>query len=514
MAQRSEKLAASLERLHELQEQGRQIFRSDEFERDQREALLEAGWLRQIIKGWLMSTSPETAPGDTTPWYASFWEFCGRYCTHRFGDRWHLSPGQSLKLTTGDTRIPPQVIVHAPEAQNNDLDLPFDTSLYLLKDESEPQPADVVVFDGVRVLKREAALVEVPPSFFSQDPLTAQVALSQVEDVSSLLRRLLDGRTVVAGRLSEALRHVGQSQQADEIEAAMKDAGYRVRRSNPFDEDEPAAVTPLTGTPIVGRLEGLWRESRAAVLSEMPPPPGPPADHDAYLESVEGLYERDAYHSLSIEGYRVTTDLIERVKSGAWNPEDEPADQDSLDALAARGYWEAFQEVKKAIREILSGADSAEVVQDAHSNWYRKLFRPFVRAGLYEATRLAGYRSGPVFLRGTRHVPPRAEVVPDAMSCLFELLQDEPEPSVRAVLGHWLLGYIHPYQDGNGRMARFLMNAMLASGGYPWTVIRVDDRGDYMEALDAASVDEDVSPFAQLIARRLARSEEEDTVEA
>jgi len=43
-------------------------------------------------------------------------------------------------------------------------------------------------------------------------------------------------------------------------------------------------------------------------------------------------------------------------------------------------------------------------------------------------------------------------------------------PGVRAVLGRWLFGYIHPYPDGNGRMARFVMNAMLASGGYPWTV--------------------------------------------
>jgi len=41
---------------------------------------------------------------------------------------------------------------------------------------------------------------------------------------------------------------------------------------------------------------------------------------------------------------------------------------------------------------------------------------------------------------------------------------------VRAVLGHWLFGYIHPYPDGNGRMARFLMNVVLASGGYSWTI--------------------------------------------
>ena len=52
-------------------------------------------------------------------------------------------------------------------------------------------------------------------------------------------------------------------------------------------------------------------------------------------------------------------------------------------------------------------------------------------------------------------------------AALFELLENEIEPSVRAVLGHWLFGYIHPYPDGNGRIARFLMNVMLASGGYP-----------------------------------------------
>ena len=77
---------------------------------------------------------------------------------------------------------------------------------------------------------------------------------------------------------------------------------------------------------------------------------------------------------------------------------------------------------------------------------------------------LAGYRNDPVYLRTSRYVPPRWEAVRDAMPALFDLLENEPEPGVRAVLGHWLFGYVHPYPDGNGRMARFLMNAMLASG--------------------------------------------------
>jgi Fic family protein len=64
------------------------------------------------------------------------------------------------------------------------------------------------------------------------------------------------------------------------------------------------------------------------------------------------------------------------------------------------------------------------------------------------------------------------------------------------VLGHFVFVYIHPYFDGNRRVGRFLMNVMLASGGYPWTVIPVERRNAYMDALEAASVGGNIEPFA------------------
>jgi Fic family protein len=97
------------------------------------------------------------------------------------------------------------------------------------------------------------------------------------------------------------------------------------------------------------------------------------------------------------------------------------------------------------------------------------------------------------------HVPPPGEAVRDCMPALFELLASEPEPAVRAVLGHFALVYIHPYMDGNGRMGRFLMNVMMAAGGYPWTIIPLERRDEYMAALESASVKQDIGPFAALI---------------
>ena len=79
------------------------------------------------------------------------------------------------------------------------------------------------------------------------------------------------------------------------------------------------------------------------------------------------------------------------------------------------------------------------------------------------------------------------------------LLEDEPSSEVRAVLGHFLFVYIHPYMDGNGRIARFLMNTMMASGGYEWAVIPVERRDEYMAALEQASVRMDIKDFAQFI---------------
>jgi fido (protein-threonine AMPylation protein) len=505
MAAPNEKLAGSLDVLKALQAGGRRrVFRSDDLSRVHRERLVENGFLQEVMKGWLMSASPGARAGDSTPWYASFWEFCALYSAERFGDEWHLSAEESLWLHGEKTVIREQIVVCSPKGSNHLINLLYGTSLYDLKVPEMPAPRNLVMRDGLRLFSPAASLVGVGETFFARNPVESQVVLASLADASDLLRLLLDGgNSTKAGYLAGAFRRIGRTELAEEIVRAMKRAGYDVRESDPFDAGLTLGRPRPGAVPIVGRLEMMWQATRDTVITNFPKAPGLPKDSGTYLRNVDEIYQSDAYHSLSIEGYSVTPEIIDRVRQGNWNPDNDEADRRSRDALAARGYWQAFQVVKESVSKVLAGGNPGGLARAEHKEWYGELLQPCVTVGLLRASDLAGYRNNAVYLRTSCYAPPRWEAVRDAMPAFFDLLEKETEPSVRAVLGHWLFGYIHPYPDGNGRMARFLMNVMLASGGYPWTVIRMRDRKAYLAALDRASINVDLGPFTTLIAQRV-----------
>lgn len=285
----------------------------------------------------------------------------------------------------------------------------------------------------------------------------------------------------------------------------MKSAGYDIRESDPFNDKLPSLIGSREVSPYVNRIKFMWQQMRQTVINNFPKSAGLPKDIDAYLKQVEEIYVTDAYHSLSIEGYRVTPELIEKVKTGQWSPDGDDKDREHKNAMAARGYWQAFQAVKRSIKDILNGKNPGQVADNDHNTWYRELFGPSVAVGILKPSDLAGYRNDQVYIKGSMHTPLNPDAVRDAIPTLFDLLREESEPCVRAILGHFIFVYIHPYNpymDGNGRIGRFLMNAMLASGGYLWTVISVESRDEYMEALEKASVEQDILPFTEFIAKQ------------
>ncbi len=105
------------------------------------------------------------------------------------------------------------------------------------------------------------------------------------------------------------------------------------------------------------------------------------------------------------------------------------------------------------------------------------------------------YRQRQVFIAGSEYVPPPPQAVPGRMA-EFNLWLEKTQPSApgdsprlhpveRAAHAHFWLVDIHPFVDGNGRLARLLMNLLLMQSGYPIAIIRTEDRQPYYAALEA-----------------------------
>ncbi len=501
MAKPNEKLAKSLAELKKLQTGNEvTVVRTGDLSRTHLKRLVSAGYLKFVLNGWYIQSRPSEQAGDTTAWYTSFWAFCAQYLEERYDKNWCLSPDHSLALHAGDWKVPSQLIARSLKANNSKTDLLYNTSLFSMKLKI-PNSNELDVFEGMRVYTIPAALVACGESFFRKNPTEARTILSLVRDASELLGLLLEGEhPVIGGRLVGAFRNIGNHKIADQIIEVMDKAGFTVRESDPFDDQPDYEISLRETSPYVQHIKIMWQNMRDEVISRFPNSPGMPEDINQYLLDVEDVYKTDAYHSLSIEGYQVTEDLIEKVKKGDWDIELNEEDKKEANALAARGYYQAFQKVKASIEKILNEENSGVVVNKNHREWHRELFIPSVDAGIIEVKDLAGYRRSPVYIRGSMHVPMNRDAVLDSMLALFELLENESEPSVRSVLGHFIFVFIHPYMDGNGRMGRFLMNAMLASGGYPWTVIPMERREQYMAALEKASTKQEIVEFVDLLA--------------
>lgn len=500
MASIQERLAESLKELQKLQtEKGLAVIKSSDMSRTHLNRLLENGFIQEVMKGWYISSRPDSLPGDTTNWYTSYWSFISGYANSRFGDEWCLSADQSLSIYSGNRTVPKQTIIRVAKGTNNIVNLLHDTSiLYFQATIANPIYKEPQF--GLNLYSLPEALIECSPDFFRLDSIAARTCLSMASDVGDIMKIVLkNGNTTKAGRLAGAFRNIGHTAAADEITGTMKSLGYDIREEDPFEDRGTMNYSRIT-SPYAMRLKLMWDKMRDTVIANFPETKHTHTDIDACLKDIDAQYILDAYHSLSIEGYKVTDDLIEKVKTGNWKPDEDSSDAEQHNAMAARGYWQAFQAVKESIKKILKGENSGEVAENDHRVWYRELFAPSVVAGLLEPADLAGYRSNQVYIRGSMHTPLNPEAVRDAMPVLFELLKNEPDARVRTVLGHFIFVYIHPYMDGNGRIARFLMNTMLNSGGYNWTIIPVEKRQEYMKALEKASVNEDITDFAVFLA--------------
>lgn len=156
--------------------------------------------------------------------------------------------------------------------------------------------------------------------------------------------------------------------------------------------------------------------------------------------------------SNTIEGYTVTeADAVAAVDN------EPPLGADEATWLEIRAY-------RRVLTYVLNVATEPGFVVDAMV--LRSMHFMLLD---HDLTKTPGrYRDGDIFVhadqRGVVYEGPHAEVVPDLMAALSDVLSDpEPvDPLVRGAMAHLNLVMIHPFRDGNGRMARALQTMILA----------------------------------------------------
>jgi Fic family protein len=198
----------------------------------------------------------------------------------------------------------------------------------------------------------------------------------------------------------------------------------------------------------------------------------------------EAMEVEFTYHSNAIEGNRLTFRETQRViREGV-----------TIGGKSVRDHLEARNH-PRAISYVESLKD-----RDLTENDILQLHR-MIFSGVLENA--GGFRRSQVFIEGSDYVPPPAFEVPALVRELLEWLEENPEElrpvEVAAVFHHRFVS-IHPFDDGNGRVARLLMNLLLIKQGYPFTVVRNYDRRRYYDTLKKADAG-DLAPFVNFIGR-------------
>ena len=196
--------------------------------------------------------------------------------------------------------------------------------------------------------------------------------------------------------------------------------------------------------------------------------------YDSFIKSIpatveekteQDFYIRFTYNTNAIEGNRLTLNQTKMILSDKRIPV----------GVEAQEY-----------NEVINGKDAFDLIKGYNG----KLTINFLEKINYEITKNTNVqfqgriRVFPVFITNTEHKPPEAERVGPMLLEGFKIANKKRHHVlVRAFMLHGLIAHVHPFEDGNGRTARVLMNWFLIKHDYPKFYIPVDKRDKYYDAL-------------------------------
>ncbi|PCI73258.1 cell filamentation protein Fic [Candidatus Dependentiae bacterium] len=165
------------------------------------------------------------------------------------------------------------------------------------------------------------------------------------------------------------------------------------------------------------------------------------------------------------------------------------------DHLEAVGHSQAYDFLYNCIQ---NKTFSEGIIQKLHYIFYHRI--DVKHAGIY--------RSVQAYITGSKHALPLPKEISQLMSLFIQKYKNQEEhPVITAARIHKDFVYIHPFIDGNGRVARLLMNLILLQHGYTIALIPPIIRSEYIQALENGR--EDDSSFVILIAEMVKESQKD-----
>lgn len=150
---------------------------------------------------------------------------------------------------------------------------------------------------------------------------------------------------------------------------------------------------------------------------------------------------------------------------------------------------------KNAFLSIVAMAkENTKLTEDELKDLHQTLMEGFnIPGGLY--------RNVDISVKGSNHTPPSYIKVYDRMEKYFNYINDGPKDDVLEYISycHLQLAKIHPFLDGNGRLARLILNYELMSNGFAPVIITADERDKYHHALEQFKVEKQIEPFKEYL---------------
>jgi Fic family protein len=208
------------------------------------------------------------------------------------------------------------------------------------------------------------------------------------------------------------------------------------------------------------------------------------------LTNLEHYYDLEiTYASNAIEGNSLspveTTLVIEKGVTIAGKP--------LKDHLEALDHYDAIRYVRELAREQtqLTEAD----IRNLH-RLVTQRSRPDIAGQYANLARFVRTDSG-------RHSFPSPAEIPPLMGDFATWIRSAAATAETAFAAHRKLVDIHPFNDGNGRTARLLMNLILIRAGFPPLAVRPQDRTDYIRGLQQAQAGVGTASLDLLLFHRL-----------